>query len=143
MKIEEILRSKGSEVVTITEAESVLDAVRLLVDRNIGGLVVMEGLRPTGIITERDVLRLTARAQGQLGSMTVGSVMTREVITASPQDSLTTMMDVMTENRIRHLPVIDADRLVGIISIGDLVNACRASAEAENTHLRQYIQGVG
>jgi CBS domain-containing protein len=143
MKIEEILRSKGSEVVTITEAESVLDAVRLLVDRNIGGLVVMEGLRPTGIITERDVLRLTARAQGQLGSMTVGSVMTREVITASPQDSLTTMMDVMTENRIRHLPVIDADRLVGIISIGDLVNACRASAEAENMHLRQYIQGVG
>jgi CBS domain-containing protein len=116
MKIEEILRSKGSEVV---------------------------GLRPTGIITERDVLRLTARAPGQLGSMTVGSVMTREVITASPQDSLTTMMDVMTENRIRHLPVIDADRLVGIISIGDLVNACRASAEAENTHLRQYIQGVG
>jgi CBS domain-containing protein len=143
MKIEEILRSKGSEVVTITETESVLDAVRLLVDRNIGGLVVMEGLRPTGIITERDVLRVTGRAPGQLGSMTVGSVMTREVITASPQDSLTTMMDVMTENRIRHLPVIDADRLVGIISIGDLVNACRASAEAENTHLRQYIQGVG
>ncbi len=140
MKLEEILRNKGHHVETITESQTVLDAVKVLVDRNIGGLVVMEGQRPTGILTERDVLRLTARAPGELGSIRVGSVMTREMITARPQDRLAAMMDVMTENKIRHLPVMDGDRLAGIISIGNLVNACRISAETENSQLRQYIQ---
>ncbi|NNF27932.1 MAG: CBS domain-containing protein [Gemmatimonadetes bacterium] len=143
MKILEILRSKGHNVVTITESQSVLEAVRLLVAENIGGLVVTEGERPTGILTERDILRLTARAPSELGSISIGSVMTRDLITSSPQDRLSDMMDVMTENKIRHLPVVESGRLVGIISIGDLVNACRVSAETENSELRQYIQGVG
>ena len=143
MKIEEILHSKGHDVVTITESQSVLDAVELLVARNIGGLVVMEGQRPAGIFTERDILRLTARAPGELAAIKVGSVMTREVITAGPQDDLATVMDVMTENKIRHLPVMTGDQLTGIVSIGDLLNACRVSVEAENSELRQYIQGVG
>lgn len=143
MKIEEILRSKGHDVVTITESQSVLDAVKILVDRNIGGLVVVEGESPTGILTERDILRLTARIPGELGLVRVGSAMTRELITASPQDELVAMMDVMTENKIRHLPVMERDRLAGIISIGDLVNACRVSAEEENSQLRQYIHGAG
>lgn len=143
MKIEEILRSKGHDVVTITESKSVLDAVQVLVDHNIGGLVVMDGERPTGILTERDILRLTARNPGELGSIQVGSVMTRELITARPEDQLAEMMDVMTESKIRHLPVMEGDRLAGIISIGDLVNACRVMAEEENSQLRQYIQGAG
>ncbi len=143
MKIEEILRSKGHDVVTITESKSVLDAAQVLVDHNIGGLVVMEGERPTGILTERDILRLTARNPGELGSIQVGSVMTRELITARPEDQLAEMMDVMTESKIRHLPVMEGDRLAGIISIGDLVNACRVMAEEENSQLRQYIQGAG
>lgn len=142
MKIEEILRDKGRDVVTITESQSVLDAVQVLVDRNIGGLVVMEGQRPTGILTERDILRLTAATPAELGSISVGSVMTRDMITGGPQDQLAEVMDVMTENKIRHLPVLEGDRLAGIISIGDLVNACRVSAESENSHLRQYIQGA-
>ena len=143
MKIEEILRSKGHDVVTITESKSVLDAVQVLVDHNIGGLVVMDGERPTGILTERDILRLTARNPGELGSIQGGSVMTRELITARPEDQLAEMMDVMTESKIRHLPVMEGDRLAGIISIGDLVNACRVMAEEENSQLRQYIQGAG
>jgi len=143
MKIEEILRRKGHEVVTITESQSVLDALQVLVAENIGGLVVTEGEHPTGILTERDILRLTARAPGELGSISIGSVMTRGMITAGPQDGLSEMMDVMTENKIRHLPVMEEGRLVGIISIGDLLNACRVSAESENTALRQYIQGAG
>ncbi|MCH7530346.1 MAG: CBS domain-containing protein [Gemmatimonadetes bacterium] len=143
MKIEEILRSKGHDVVTITESKSVLDAAQVLVDHNIGGLVVMDGERPTGILTERDILRLTARNPGELGSIQVGSVMTRELITARPEDQLAEMMDVMTESKIRHLPVMEGDRLAGIISIGDLVNACRVMAEEENSQLRQYIQGAG
>ena len=143
MKIDEILRNKGHDVITITESKSVLAAVEVLVEHNIGGLVVTEGDRPTGILTERDILRLTVRSPGELGTIQVGSVMTRELITATPEDDLSHIMDVMTENKIRHLPVLEAGRLTGIISIGDLVNAFRVVAEEENSQLRQYIQGAG
>lgn len=143
MKIDEILGRKGRGVVTISETQTVLDAVRVLVDRNIGSLVVTEGPRPTGILTERDVLRVTSRAPEALGSIPVGDAMTRDMITASPGDRLRAMMDTMTEKRIRHLPVVDDGELVGIISIGDLVNACRVEVEAENSHLREYIHRAG
>ena len=143
MKIEDILRNKGHDVVTITESQTVLDAARVLVDHNIGGLVVTEGERPTGILTERDILRLTARTPGELGSIQVGTVMTRELITGRPEDALADVMHVMTENKIRHLPILQGEQLSGIISIGDLVNAFRVQAEDENVQLRQYIQGAG
>ena len=143
MKIEEILRNKGHDVVTITESRSVLDAAQALVEHNIGGLVVTEGKRPTGILTERDILRLTARNPGELDTIQVGTVMTRDLITAKPEDRLADVMVVMTENKVRHLPVMEGDRLIGIVSIGDLVNACRVVAEEENSQLRQYIHGAG
>ena len=143
MKIEEILRNKGHDVVTITESRTVLAAAQALVDHNIGGLVVTEGERPTGILTERDILRVTAQSPGKLDSILVGSVMTRDLITAEPQDRLAEMMDVMTENKIRHLPVLEGGRLIGIVSIGDLVNASRIEAQQENSQLRQYIHGAG
>lgn len=143
MKLEKILRGKGHDVVTITESPSVLEAARVLVEHNVGGLVVMEGEQATGILTERDLLRLTAERPNELGSIQVGSVMTRAMITASPEDELVDMMDVMTKNKIRHLPVMEGGRLIGIVSIGDLVNACRIVAEGENSQLRDYIQGTG
>ena len=143
MKIAEILRTKGHDVVTIPEARSVLDAIGVLVRHNIGALVVTDRERPTGIFTERDVLRLAARSPGALSTIQVGGVMTRDPITATPDDELHAMMDVMTEQKIRHLPVLERGELVGIVSIGDLLNACRHVAEEENSHLRQYIQGVG
>jgi CBS domain-containing protein len=143
MKLEEILRHKGHDVVTITETKSVLTAAQALVDHNIGALLVTEGEHLTGILTERDILRVTARSPGELDSIQVGAVMTRELITAGPQDRLTEMMDVMTQNKIRHLPVLEGDGLIGIISIGDLVNASLVVAEEENSHLRSYIQGTG
>jgi len=143
MNVGDVLHTKGSDVVTIDRSQTVLDAVQVLVERNIGSLVVVEGQQPTGIITERDILRVTARAPGELGALAVSEVMTQEVITSGPSDDLSAVMDVMTENKVRHLPITDGDRLVGIISIGDVVNACRVSAEEENSHLRQYIQGAG
>lgn len=143
MIIDEILRKKGRGVVTIDASETVLGAVRRLVEHDIGSLVVMERGGPVGIITERDVLRLAARGPGKLGTTEVADVMTREMITAESGDRVKAIMDVMTEERIRHLPVLEVGRLVGIVSIGDVVNACRASAEDENHHLRRYIQGVG
>lgn len=143
MRIEEILRKKGHDVLTITESKSVLAAAEVLVEHNIGGLVVMEGERATGIVTKRDILRVTARRPGELDSIQVGEVMTRDLITAKPEDQLLQMMDVMAENKIRHLPILEGDRLAGIISIGDLVNACRVVAEEENSQLRHYIAGAG
>ena len=116
---------------------------KLIPSHNIGALVVTDGESPTGILTERDILRLTARSPGELDSIQVGTVMTLKPITAMPEDQLAEMMDVMTESKIRHLPVLEGGRLVGIISIGDLLNACRIVAEEENSHLRQYIQGPG
>ena len=143
MKIKEILRNKGHDVVTITETRSVLAAAQALVDHNIGGVLVTDGELLKGILTERDILRVTARSPGELDSILVDTVMTRELITAKPEDELTEVMDVMTQNKIRHLPILEGDRLVGIISIGDLVNACLVVAEDENSQLLQYIQRAG
>ena len=143
MRIENILREKGRDVVTVTGSRSVLEAVHILVENNIGGLVVMEGTHPVGILTERDVLRLTAQSPGELSRVLVRDAMTTALVTAKPDDELRRMMDVMTENRVRHIPVLDGGELVGIVSIGDLVNACRVAVESENTHLRQYIAGRG
>ena len=143
MKMTEILRTKGRDVVTIAEACSVLEAVGVLVRHNIGALVVTDRERPTGIFTERDVLRLAARSPNALSTIQVGGVMTRDPVTATPEDELHAIMGVMTERKIRHLPVVEQGELVGIVSIGDLLNACRSVAEEENSHLRQYIQGMG
>ena len=143
MKIRDVLAHKGHEVVTIEPHRTVLEAVRTLVEHNIGSVVVTDGGRPAGILTERDVLRLTAGSAGALDDTTVADAMTRELITSRPDDEVHEIMAVMTERRIRHLPVVEEERLAGIVSIGDLVNACLRMTEEENQHLRAYIQGVG
>jgi CBS domain-containing protein len=142
MKIRDILRLKGSEVVTIRPDRTVLDAMRLLVARNIGSVVVVEGDDIRGILTERDVLRLGAADPDRLGATRVEDVMTTELVIGVPDDDLDYVMQVMTRNRIRHLPIVQGNRLCGMLSIGDVVNAVRTSVESENRYLRDYIQGV-
>lgn len=142
MTIEQILHDKGHKVHTIGEDRSIQDAVDALVRHNIGALVVVSEERPVGILTERDVLQLTATRPRDLDSVDVASVMTRDVITATPDADLSHGMEVMTENRVRHLPIVDDGRLVGIVSIGDLVNACLGLAEEEIDHLKSYIRGA-
>ena len=151
MRISDILREKGSEVATIEASGSVHDAVRILNEHRIGALVVTGAdASIQGIVSERDVLRTAAGTWDDGGERVerlrdrpVVAIMTRDVICAVPDDDLDYAMGIMTQNRIRHLPVLDGEALVGIVSIGDLVNALRVSAESENTHLRQYIQGGG
>ncbi len=140
MKIRDILRHKGRDVVTASKGDSVLYAVRVLVDHNIGGVVVVDGEEVIGILTERDILRLVANKPDELQTLEVGQVMTRDVIRVAPDDDLADVVEVMTKNRIRHLPVIENGRVAGIVTIGDVVNAFRRVAEDENAHLRQYIQ---
>ena len=141
MKIREILRSKGTGVVTVEPGATVHDAMRRLVEHDIGSLVVLEGGDVVGIITERDVLRLGSRDPGYLKDRRVSEAMTGDVIIATPDEDIYYCMEVMTRNRVRHLPILEEGDLRGIVSIGDVVNACRRDAEAENQYLKDYIRG--
>jgi CBS domain-containing protein len=142
MRISDILHRKGSEVVTIAPDRTVLEAVQTLVEHNIGAVVVVDREGPAGILSERDVLRLAARAT-DLSTLHVGQAMTSDLVVGRATDDHQSVMDVMTRRRIRHLPVVDGRTLVGIVSIGDLVNALRKDVEAENQQLKQYIAGAG
>jgi CBS domain-containing protein len=142
MTIRDILRTKGQDVVTIAPDEPVPDAMRLLCRHNIGALVVVAGPAIAGIVTERDMLRAGAEDLGRLGRAQVRDIMTTVVITAEPEQDIRTVMDTMTQSRIRHLPVVSDGTLCGMISIGDVINALRRSTETENQQLHAYIAGT-
>ena len=142
MNIRNLLTVKGEDVVTVTPELTVLRAMRILVEHNIGSVVVAEDEKINGILTERDILRLAADDPDRLETSLVGDAMTTDLVVAVPDDDLPYVMEVMTRNRVRHLPVIENERLVGILSIGDVVNALRTTAEVENRDLRSYIHGV-
>lgn len=153
MKLKNILDRKGGSVVTIEQEVTVHEAIRRLNENRIGALVVTtEGGAIAGIITERDILRECGERCVRLDEVRpphdagcpalVGDIMTKEVVTGSPDDELISVMAVMTRRRIRHLPVMNAGELVGIISIGDVVNAFVEAAEFENQQLKGYIHGL-
>lgn len=141
MKIRDVLEAKGSQVFCIAPEQTVQEAVALLVEHRVGSLVVLDGRgRLAGIITERDVLRECHRHPEGLGRVRVTEAMTLDVKIGVPDDELPHVMAVMTNHRIRHLPILERDRLVGIVSIGDVVKACLDRVEDENRYLRDYIQ---
>lgn len=143
MRIKDILRDKGAEVVTIGGSATVHDAIMRLNKHNVGSLVVaMENGVVLGIITERDILREAGERCEEIRDRLVGEVMTRDVIIGVPEDDLDYVMGVMTKNRIRHLPVMDESGLVGIISIGDVVKSHLRETKFENRMLKDYIHGV-
>ncbi len=142
MRIRDILRQKGDHVVTIEPRQTVHDAIETLVKHNIGGLVVTDAGSIVGIITERDILRESAARCEKLKETVVADIMTKEVIIGVPDDDLDYVMGIMSKNRIRHLPVLENDKLVGIISIGDVVNAHLRQTTFENRMLKDYIHGV-
>jgi CBS domain-containing protein len=141
MTIKDILRTKGRNVVTVPQTASVQHAMQELVRHDIGAVVVHDGTI-RGILTERDILRAAALDVHRLEAALVQDLMTRNVISASPEASIDDVMHLMTERRIRHLPVVEDGELCGIISIGDVVNAVRQTTEAENRYLHAYIHGV-
>jgi len=125
MTIASLLAKKGSKVVTVQPEQTIRQALTLLAEHNIGALVVVDnGQRPIGILSERDIVRAAARDEGVF-ARTVSALMTKNVIVGVPQDDLESVSLTMTDNRIRHLPVVDQGRLVGIVSIGDVVKAQR------------------
>jgi CBS domain-containing protein len=125
MTIASLLAKKGSNVVTVQPEQTIRQALALLAEHNIGALVTVDNAhRPIGILSERDVVRAAVRDESVF-TRTVSALMTRNVIVAVPQDDLESVSRTMTDNRIRHLPVVDQGRLIGIISIGDVVKAQR------------------
>ncbi|MGB5526506.1 MAG: CBS domain-containing protein [Gemmatimonadota bacterium] len=142
MRIREVLDRKGGSVVTIEPERTVHDAMRILVENNIGSVIVTQDGRTVGILTERDVLRLGAASPESLVTTLVGEAMTKELVVGVADDLVEYAAGVMTSNRIRHLPIMDGERLTGVLSIGDVVNALKQEKEVENRYLRDYIQGA-
>lgn len=142
MTVGDILRHKGSEVITISPEDSILEAMQKLVNKGVGSLLVVDELSNiVGILSERDILRESSRNYSGLSELRVADLMTREVIIGLVDDSLEYIMDLITEKRIRHLPILDRGKLVGILSIGDIVKTKARMAEVDIRYLTDYITG--
>ena len=142
MTIAAILSSKGSEVATIGADNRVSEAVASLGERRIGALPVVEGDRIVGIMSERDVIYCLRDHGAEVLDWPVSRVMTSPAITAEPATPILSALGLMTERRIRHLPVAECGRLIGIVSIGDLVKYRMDRIEAEANAMRSYIQSA-
>jgi CBS domain-containing protein len=140
MTVKAILSAKGSEVVTIEPTASIAAAVRRLAERRIGALVV-QGTedRVVGIISERDIVFALAERGAGILDNPVSQVMTRKVVTCRESDTVAVVMEWMTAGKFRHVPVIEGNRLVGIVSIGDVVKHRLGQIEGETAALRDYI----
>jgi len=140
MKVAQILKAKGSDIATVPATTSVAEVVRKLKERRVGALVVSpDGQSIDGIVSERDVVRGLAEQGGRVLESTAANLMTRSVVTCGPDDRVAELMALMTEHRIRHLPVVADGRLAGIISIGDVVKNRVDELENEAGALREYI----
>ncbi len=140
MNLREILNVKGTAVHTISPSATLAQVVDFLVDHNCGSLVVCAGDDMVGIITERDILRACSDRKTALEERTVEDVMSTDLVTATPSDEVESVMGLMTENRIRHMPVLEDDKLAGLISIGDVVKAQHDLLTLENHMLKSYLQ---
>ncbi|MDH4046894.1 MAG: CBS domain-containing protein [Gammaproteobacteria bacterium] len=139
--VRHLLDSKGSNVVSVPPTESVLGAIKLMAEKGIGALVVMQGTKLAGVVTERDYARKVILKDRSSHNTPVSEIMSAKVITAALDDSVDHCMNLMTDKRIRHLPVVDAGQVVGMISIGDLVKAVIADQKEAIEQLEHYITG--
>lgn len=140
MKVETILAAKGHSVVTVKASDPVTTLVTTLAAKSIGAVIVSDGEGGVaGIMTERDVVRVIARDGREALDRPIADFMTRDVVTATPHDTLDFLSERMTRGKFRHVPIMDHNRLVGIISIGDVVKHRIESIEAEASAMRDYI----
>ena len=139
--IAQILTNKGQDVWSTRPADLVLDAIKTMAEKGVGALPVMDGDKLAGIFSERDYARKIVLEGRSSRDTAVNDIMTRDVILASPDQSIEECMSVMTENRIRHLPVVEDDRVIGIISLGDLVKIIIVEQKELINQLERYISG--
>lgn len=140
-RVADILRNKGGEVLKIDASATVYDAIEKMVERNVGSILVTNGTEVAGIMTERDYLRKIA-LQGRTSRDTnVGEIMTSPLVYVTPQTTIEESMAIMTDRRIRHLPVVEDDDVVGVVSIGDLVKYQTQEQSFRIQYLTEYISG--
>lgn len=140
MRISEILRRKGTDVVTIAPDASVRELLRILAAHNVGAVIVSpDNITMAGIVSERDVVRRLHTTGADLLDAPVSSIMTAAVHTCSPEDRVDTLNATMTEHRIRHIPVLSDGRMIGIISIGDVVKSQISELQHEREALVRYL----
>ena len=139
--VQHLLDTKGSDVISIAAEASVFDAIRVMADRSVGSLLVMEDRKIVGIVTERDYARKVILLGRSSETTTVEAIMSTEVITATAEQTVGECMTLMSEKRIRHLPVVADDKVIGLISIGDLVQAIISDQQQEIEQLENYISG--
>ena len=144
MKAEKILENKGKEVFSIHVDAIISDALQVMSDRNIGALIVLDGRQNVqGIVSERDIMRSCYRSQANVKGLAVQQVMTprEKLIVARAEDDINDLMGAMTQNHIRHIPVVDdKDKVVGMISIGDIIKAMIKDKDYQIRHLKDYIE---
>jgi len=139
--VQQLLKRKGIFVLRTVPTASVYDSIQRMVDHNLGSIVVMEGEALAGIFTERDYLRRIV-LQGRTSRTTaVAEVMTTDLVTATSDTTVETCLSLMTEARCRHLPVVEGDRLIGVVSIGDCVKHLLDTAQAQVHSLQNYVTG--
>jgi CBS domain-containing protein len=142
MKLSVILKNKGGSVLSVTEQTRIADVIALLASRRIGAVIVTnaEG-ELKGILSERDIVRTLATRSSAIFEMTAEELMTRSPKVATPDNTVAEAMEMMTDGRFRHLPVVEGGKLVGLVSIGDVVKARISQQELEVDSLRAYVVG--
>lgn len=141
MKVAEILQDKGQEIWSVRPSTPVFTALELMADKNIGALVVMEGNRLVGILSERDYARKVILMGKSSKDTPVSEIMSANVFTVQPSETIVDCMTVMSEKQIRHLPVLENDDIVGVISISDVVGAIISDQDRTIGQLERYISG--
>ncbi|MGV0633072.1 CBS domain-containing protein [Mycolicibacillus trivialis] len=139
MRIADVLRNKGSAVATVTPQTTVAELLAGLAEHNIGAMVVVDSGGVVGIASERDVVRKLHRFGAELLNRPVSDIMTALVATCGPADQVDDLSELMTEKRVRHIPVLEDGRLTGIVSIGDVVKTRMEELHAEREQLHDYI----
>jgi CBS domain-containing protein len=139
--VKDILQEKGTQVYAISPDAKVYEALQLMADKNVGALMVMEGDRAVGLISERDYARKIVLKGKFSKDVPVHEIMTADIVRISPDRDVENCMELMTDKRVRHLPVFENDRLIGIISIGDIVKAIIEHKEEIIEQLEGYIKG--
>jgi len=139
MQVKEVLETKGHEFWSVTPDTTVEAAVRLMVDKRVGSVLVVDNEEVRGIVTERDFVYKVALQGGLSPDMPVTAVMTTQVLCARPEQTIEQAMALMTDKRVRHLPVLDAGRIVGLVSIGDLVKGVISEQQFIINQLESYI----
>lgn len=146
MHVAAVLKRKGAAVVTVRPVDSIGDVACTLTRHRIGAAVVMEedgSAIPCGIVSERDIVRAIAADGAAALDRPASDLMTRQLVTATPADTVAHVMAVMTERRIRHVPIVEDGRMVGVISIGDVVKTRLDETEMEVESLRDFVAGIG